>query len=120
MEITHNWEQPPVDARETLLLDDGHGPMNEAPVLGIWPFGVVDQFSPARKAHVSLSDSLADRRTYLIVSEGVTANTASVMPAPRPASRLRGALSFPFNHSSVHRFRRVAHVYPPCHLPTCA
>jgi hypothetical protein len=34
--------------------------------------------------------------TYLIVSEGVTAKTASTIPAPSPAKRLRGALTFPF------------------------
>ena len=34
--------------------------------------------------------------TYLIVSEGVTAKTASIIPAPSPAKRLRGALTFPF------------------------
>lgn len=33
--------------------------------------------------------------TYLIVSEGVTAKIASVIPAPSPATRLRGALTFP-------------------------
>ena len=33
--------------------------------------------------------------TYLIVSEGVTAKMASVIPAPSPATRLRGALTFP-------------------------
>jgi hypothetical protein len=31
----------------------------------------------------------------LIVSEGVTAKMASVIPAPSPATRLRGALTFP-------------------------
>jgi hypothetical protein len=34
-------------------------------------------------------------RTYLIVSEGVTAKMASIIPAPSPARRLRGALTFP-------------------------
>jgi hypothetical protein len=34
-------------------------------------------------------------RTYLIVSEGVTAKIASIIPAPSPARRLRGALTFP-------------------------
>ena len=33
--------------------------------------------------------------THLIVSDGVTAKTASVNPAPNPARRLRGALTFP-------------------------
>jgi hypothetical protein len=33
--------------------------------------------------------------TYLIVSEGVTAIIASIIPAPRPARRLRGALTLP-------------------------
>lgn len=33
--------------------------------------------------------------TYLIVSEGVTAKMASTIPAPSPAKRLRGALTFP-------------------------
>src|SRR5882757_2078970 len=32
--------------------------------------------------------------TYLIVSEGVTAKMASTIPAPSPAKRLRGALTF--------------------------
>jgi hypothetical protein len=31
----------------------------------------------------------------LIVSEGVTAKMASIIPAPSPATRLRGALTFP-------------------------
>lgn len=34
--------------------------------------------------------------THLIVSEGVTAKTASTIPAPKPASKLRGALTFPW------------------------
>ena len=54
--------------------------------------------------------------TNLIVSEGVTANIASIIPAPRPAkkrlvfidwegnercspSRLRGALTLPLTHN---------------------
>ena len=32
---------------------------------------------------------------HLMVSEGVTAKTASIMPAPSPASRLRGADTLP-------------------------
>lgn len=58
--------------------------------------------------------------TYLMVSEGVTANTASVIPAPRPAAneselafdltrcrtryiptRLRGALSLPYKETTI-------------------
>ena len=40
-------------------------------------------------------------RTYLIVSEGVTAKTASIIPAPSPATRLRGALTFPLVPRSI-------------------
>ena len=36
-----------------------------------------------------------DGKTYLIVSEGVTAKTASIIPAPSPASRLRGGETLP-------------------------
>lgn len=38
---------------------------------------------------------------YLIVSEGVTAKMASIIPAPSPATRLRGALTLPFVPQSV-------------------
>lgn len=37
----------------------------------------------------------------LIVSEGVTAKTASHIPAPRPASKLLGALTLPSESASI-------------------
>lgn len=37
----------------------------------------------------------------LIVSDGVTAKMASIMPAPRPASRLRGAVNLPCSSLSM-------------------
>jgi hypothetical protein len=39
-------------------------------------------------------------RTYLIVSEGVTAMIASIIPAPKPASIDLGADSFPWKTQS--------------------
>jgi hypothetical protein len=69
--------------------------VHEAAKAWLWALGVVDQFCPAGCIiHFSwLGDG--ERRTHLIVSEGVTAKTASVKPAPNPARRLRGALTFP-------------------------
>ena len=40
-------------------------------------------------------------RTHLIVSEGVTAKMASITPAPNPARRLRGALTFPWMPTQI-------------------
>ena len=49
-----------------------------------------------------------DGKTYLIVSEGVTAKTASIIPAPSPASRLRGGETLP---SPTHPH---VSLLPPC------
>jgi len=46
------------------------------------------------------------RMAYLIVSEGVTAMTASIIPAPSPAKRLRGALTLPLDPQSIQRIDR--------------
>ncbi len=51
---------------------------------------------------------------YLIVSEGVTAKMASIMPAPNPARRLRGALTFPLLSQKVNSIegeRVDAHIF---------
>lgn len=47
-----------------------------------------------------LSDRGEGGGTYLIVSDGVTAIMASIIPAPRPANIVLGADSFPYHRSA--------------------
>jgi hypothetical protein len=49
--------------------------------------------------------SLERGRMYLIVSEGVTAIIASIMPAPRPANIDLGADSLPYSSGISHHIK---------------
>ena len=58
-----------------------------------------------------------DGKTYLIVSEGVTAKTASIIPAPRPARRLRGADTLPSpTHARQGLFSRSTELARSCQM----
>lgn len=66
--------------------------MDEPAIARIRPLGVVDEFRSVPSVQNVFEGDTKD--TYLIVSDGVTAKTASIIPAPRPAVRtVRNALS---------------------------
>lgn len=83
---THNRAKPAVDARDALLLDDLHRAVHQAAIPRHLALLVVDQLRPTRMSQ-SPGGSEKMGRTHLIVSDGVTAKTASIMPAPSPAAR---------------------------------
>ena len=52
-------------------------------------------FVPQLQLSIQFDKERREGETHLIVSEGVTAKTASIIPAPSPASRLRGGETLP-------------------------
>ena len=60
--------------------------MNQATVLRYWSLCVVYKFCPAHDiVNSELEHEDNDVKSHLIVSDGVTAIIASIIPAPSPA-----------------------------------
>lgn len=90
--------QPPVNPTDPFLFDNLDCTMYQPAVFRIRRFRIIDQFSPTSKTRSAHSNKKREIRgwvLYLIVSEGVTAKSASHIPAPNPAKRLLGPLNFP-------------------------
>jgi hypothetical protein len=97
---TYDREQPSVDTTNALFLDDRRGSMYETLEPRTFTLSVVDELGPAKTIeHFNISflkrAQGSNTQSDFIVSEGVTANNASIIPAPRPAARLRAGVSLP-------------------------
>jgi hypothetical protein len=107
---SHSRHKSSIDTTDTFRSTDPNGPVQHSRVLWVGGCVVVDQFGPAQES--VRSDSLHFRTrtslrcmTYLTVSDGVTAITASQTPAPRPAANTNVLKStcnsaFPTLHSA--------------------
>ena len=104
---TYDGKESAINTPEALFPHDGHRAVHEAAEARLRELGVADQFGSARCiTHLGgLEVGDGETGTYLIVSEGVTAKMASITPAPNPARRLRGALTFPLMPQTVNSIK---------------
>lgn len=82
---TNDREETTIDPSDTFLAHDGNGTMQETSVTRYFALLIVNQFRPILLIS-SVSHSVPRRETHLMVSLGVTANRASIIPAPNPAT----------------------------------
>jgi len=80
----YHGEQSTVNSSQAFGLHDLRSSVDQATVSRYWPLCVVYQLRPLYNT-VSSEYPCKYVKSYLIVSDGVTAKTASVIPAPRPA-----------------------------------
>ena len=82
---TYHGEQSTVNTTQTLSLHNFSSSVNKTAVLGYRSLCVVYQLRPVNKT-ICFELGSNGVKAYLIVSDGVTAKTASVIPAPSPAA----------------------------------
>ena len=80
-----HWEETPVDPTDALFTNDRDGAVYQSAIPRIRTLRVVDEFRSDITIQPMSKSGSAD--AHLIVSDGVTAKMASIMPAPRPAVR---------------------------------